>query len=58
MFFVFYPIDVLIINESMEIVEIKREFKPWTFWTSQNKGKYIIELAFPSKYQEGDKIEI
>ena len=46
MFFVFYPIDVLVIGEDMCIKEIKRNFKPFTFWNSKEKGKYVVELAF------------
>ena len=58
MFFVFYPIDVLVLNKHKEIVEIKRNFKPFTIWTSKEKGKYIVELAFPGEYKVGDKVEI
>ncbi len=56
MFFVFYPIDILILNKNKEIVEIKRNFKPFTFWNSKEKGKYVIELAFPGEYKIGEKI--
>ncbi|MEK6905447.1 MAG: DUF192 domain-containing protein [Nanoarchaeota archaeon] len=58
MFLVFYPIDVLILNKNKEIVEIKRNFKPFTFWHSKEKGKYIVELAFPAEYGVGDRVEI
>jgi len=44
-FFVFYPIDVLILDENKKVVEIKENFKPFTFWNSKNKGKYLIELG-------------
>ena len=44
-FFVFYPIDVIILNKNKKIVEIKQDFKPFTFWNSKKKGKYIIELG-------------
>lgn len=47
MFFVFYPIDVLIVDEDMKIKEIKRNFQPFTFWNSKEKGKYVLELALP-----------
>ena len=57
-FFVFYPIDVLILNENKEIVEIKRNFEPFTFWKSQKKGKYVIEMSFSKDYKVGDKIMI
>ncbi len=56
MFFVFYPIDVLILNEKKEILEIKRNFKPFTFWNSKEKGKYVVELAFSGEYKVGEKI--
>ena len=58
MFFVFYPIDVLLLNRKKEIVEIRRNFKPFTFWKSKEKGKYVLELAFPEEYKLGDKLEI
>ena len=57
MFFVFYPIDVLIVNKNKKIVEIKRNFKPFTFWNSKKKGKYIVELAFPSEYKLGEQLK-
>lgn len=56
MFFVFYPIDVLVLNKNKEIVEIKRKFKPFTFWNSKEKGKYVVELASLGEYSVGDKL--
>ena len=44
MFFVFYPIDVLFLNNNKEVVEIKENFKPFTFYTNENPAMYIIEL--------------
>ena len=57
MFFVFYAIDVLLLNEKKEIVEIKRNFKPFTFWNSKEKGRYVVELAFPGEYKVGERVE-
>jgi hypothetical protein len=66
--FVFYLIDVLVIGEKAagdtkntsrkEILEIKRHFRPFTFWNSSQKGKYLVELGFPGDYDVGDMIEI
>src|SRR3989338_9284716 len=56
MFFVFYPIDVLIINQHHKIIEIKRNFKPFTFWNSSKKGKYVVELGFSGRYEVGDEL--
>ncbi len=53
-FFVFYPIDVLLLNEKREVVEIKQNFKPFTLWLSTKEGKYLVELAYPAKYKVGD----
>src|SRR3989344_121753 len=57
MFFVFYPIDVLILDKDKRIVEIKRNFRPFTFWNAQKKGKYVVELAYPKEYGMGDRLE-
>jgi uncharacterized membrane protein (UPF0127 family) len=35
--FVFYPIDVLVLDSSKKIIEIKRSFKPFKFWNSTRK---------------------
>lgn len=58
MFFVFYPIDVVILDSKMNIVEIKRNVKPFTLWNSSQKGTYLLELGFPSFYDEGDELQI
>jgi uncharacterized protein len=58
MFFVFFPIDVLVVDSSMKIVEIKKNFKPFTVWNSSKKGKYVIELAFPKDYKVRDMVEM
>lgn len=48
MFFVFYSIDVLYLDENnngeKRVVEIKENFKPFTFYFPKNKAKYIVEL--------------
>lgn len=44
MMFVFFPIDVLFLDQNKKIVEIKSNFKPWSVYTPKNKSKYVIEL--------------
>jgi len=58
MFFVFYPIEVLVVDENLKIVEIKRDFKPFMVWNGSEKGKYVIELAAKRTYEVGDVVEI
>ena len=62
MLFVFYPIDVLFLDASKKIVEIKEGFRPFTFYTSESdKIKYVVELPKNaincSKTKLNDKIE-
>ena len=44
MFFVFFPIDVLFLDENKKVIEIKEHFKPFTFYISKNEAKYVVEL--------------
>lgn len=57
-FFVFYPIDILLLNEKKEIIEIKHNFKPFTFYKAKQNAKYVIELANRNNnYQLNDKLD-
>ena len=42
--FVFYPIDVLFLDKQKKIIEIKENFKPFTFYYSKKKASYVVEL--------------
>ena len=54
MFFVFFPIHVLFLNKNKKIVEIKNNFKPFTFYTPKNKAMYIVELTEKHNYKLGN----
>ncbi len=56
--FVFYPINVLVLDSTKRIVEIRKNFRPFQFWNGQKKGKYVVELAHVSSYNVGDVLEI
>lgn len=60
MFFVFFPIDVLYLNKKKEVVELKKGFKPFTFYTPRKKALYVVELPAgsigSSRISRGDKI--
>lgn len=43
MLFVFFPIDVLFLDEEKAVVELKEHFLPFTFYNPGHKAKYIIE---------------
>ncbi len=57
MLFVFFPIDVLFLDKNKKIVEIKKNFRPFNFYTSKEKAKYVIELVEDSNYKIGEKIK-
>lgn len=44
MFFVFYPIDVLYLDATKTVVDIKEKFLPFTFYTPKHKAQYVLEL--------------
>ena len=56
--FVFFTTDVLILDSEKRIVEIKRNLRPFHFWSALQKGKYVIELGLPENrgYDVGDRI--
>ncbi len=60
MLFVFWPIDVLFLDKEKKAVEIKENFRPFSFYNSKNMAMYIIELPCglikKSRTQIGDKI--
>ena len=60
MFFVFFPIDVLWLNEEKEVVDIKRNVKPFTPVVVPRKpAKYVIELkkGVTDNIKLNDKLE-
>jgi len=59
MFFVFQTIDVLFLDKVKRVVEIKRNFRPFTVYAPKNRSNYVIELPenFSAETKKGDKIE-
>ena len=60
MLFVFYPIDVLFLNDKRIVVELKENFKPFAFYYPKEKAKYVVEMPEGSikklKAEVGDRI--
>ncbi len=56
MLFVFYPIDVIFLDKDKKVVEIKENFKPFTFYNPKHKAQYIIEL--PSGTVDASKTKV
>lgn len=43
--FVFYTIELVFLNKNKKVIEIKPTFKPFTFYNSKHKAKYLVELG-------------
>ena len=43
--FVFFPIDIILLDENMDVIEVKEDLKPFRFWKSEKKAKYVIEIG-------------
>lgn len=44
-FFVFYPLEILILDNNKKVIEIKKNFLPFTFYHPKTKGKFVVELG-------------
>lgn len=60
MLFVFYPIDVLFLDKNKKVIEVKENFKSFSFYTPKKKARYITELPKgiikKSRTKLGDRI--
>ena len=62
MFFVFYPIDVAWLDAAGRIVEMKRDFRPFTLCFPRKRARFVAEL--PAGYlrsrglEAGDALDI
>jgi len=60
MVFVFFPIDVLFLDKSKKVIEMKKQFRPFSFYTPSNKSQYVLELPAgiiqKTKTGIGDKV--
>jgi uncharacterized membrane protein (UPF0127 family) len=44
MFFVFFPIDVLFLDNDKKVVELKENFRPFSYYMPRNNSVYVLEL--------------
>lgn len=43
MMFVFFPIDVYFLDKEFRIVELKENFRPFTFYSPKTRARYVLE---------------
>jgi len=62
MFFVFFPIDIVWLNDKMKIVEIHKNFKPFSYYSPKCLANNVIEMRKGSisrlNLSLGDKLTI
>jgi len=56
MLFVFFPIDVVLLDENKKVVELKEKLRPFTFYASKSKARYVIETASGKIRETGTKL--
>ncbi|MBW2967196.1 DUF192 domain-containing protein [Candidatus Woesearchaeota archaeon] len=44
MLFVFYPIDLLFLDENKKVVEIKQGLRPFRLYSPKSEAQYVVEL--------------
>jgi uncharacterized protein len=61
MYFVFFPIDVLFLDKNKKVVEMKKQFMPFTQYIAARNAKYIVEMPDgtinASRTKVGDRIK-
>ena len=55
-FFVFYPLTLIFIHRS-RVVEIKKNFYPFTFYKSKTTASNLLETPFDMEVKVGDKLQ-
>lgn len=43
MVFVFYPIDIIFMDDEMRVVDFKKRFKPFSYYYSKSKSSIVLE---------------
>lgn len=60
MFFVFYSIDVIFLDDKKRVIDMKENFRPFTVYNSRSRSRFVIELPKDtvrhSKTRVGDEI--
>jgi uncharacterized protein len=56
MLFVFFPIEVIFLDKNQTIVEMKKKFLPFTFYTPSKKAKFVLET--PTGFIEKKRLKV
>jgi len=56
MMFMFFSIDIVFLNSKGKVVDMKENFRPWTFYTPKKPARYALEA--PTGTIQSEKISI
>ena len=60
--FVNFPLEILLLDEDMKVIYVKKRFLPWTLFANyKKKAKYCVELGLSKSKglcKVGEKLEI
>ncbi len=61
-FFVFFPIDLVYLDENFEIIEIEKDVSPFRGYTPEKEARNLVEFRAGKVEEEnielGDKLEV
>ena len=59
-FFVFFPIDIILADSELRVVELLREMPPFSTYSAKQKAKFVVEVPggtiAKSKTKVGDRL--
>ena len=59
-FFVFFPIDIILADSELRVVELLREMPPFSTYSAKQKAKFVVEVPSgtiaKSKTRVGDRL--
>jgi len=56
MIFVFFPLNIYLLDKDKKVIEIKQDLKPLHFYTSFKKAQYVIESPQKLNLRKGDRV--
>lgn len=56
-FFVFFPINVYYLDAFHKVIEIKEDFKPFSWYKAKKKTKFIVESPVKLSLKLNEKLE-
>ena len=54
MWFVFQSLDIIYLDKKKKVIEMKKNLKPFSYYSPKKKANYVVELPVRSKVKIGD----